>query len=122
MKSETNIQYLRRRLLEKACIFDRVPLVSLSELEKTEWCKEFEVLMRNRLLLGALRYGRMRNKEKGNYSCIRYIINKLEMYCETGNTECLVDVANLALVEFVHSRHPNKHFAAQDDTTHAEVI
>lgn len=36
---------------------------------------------------------------------------RLDMYEKEGNMELLVDIANLALVEYMHSTHPLKHFA-----------
>ena len=49
------------------------------------------------------------------------IVKRLMSYQETGNTELLVDVANLCLCEFVEGKHPNKHFRAVDDGEHVTV-
>ena len=90
---------------------------SLEELKKTEWCSEFEQLMRNRLIMGALRYGPITERTKYNY--IAAAIDKLKLYSSTGNAELLVDCANYCLKEFVVGAHPNKHFYAHDDKNHA---
>lgn len=87
----------------------------IGTLRKTEWSDRFEALMRNRLLMGYFRYGAMNDPAKGNYDIISSAIARLEVYRQSGNLEHLVDVANLCLVEFVHSKHPLKHFDAQDD-------
>jgi hypothetical protein len=58
--------------------------------------------------MGALRYGEIPQKAKYNY--IKSLENRLAQYKETGNTELLVDVANLAMLEFVCGSHPNKHW------------
>ena len=72
--------------------------------------------MRNRLVMGKFRYG-----DKKDYDRIGGIRAKLDMYMKTGNTEFLVDAANLALLEFKIGNHPNKHFKSVDDKYHVEV-
>jgi hypothetical protein len=84
----------------------------MSELEKSEWSPEFEKLMRNRLLVGALRYGRLRAVGKPAYDRIKGAQKRLKQYQQTGNLETLVDVANMMLLEFVEGQHPMRHFNA----------
>lgn len=91
------------------------------ELQLTEWSSEFEQLMRNRLLLGRFRYGKMGDPTKAEYDHIGSIRTRLDLFEETGNLEHLVDIANLCLVEFVHTKHPLAHFAAIDDGIHCET-
>ena len=96
--------------------------VSELQNEDTWYSAEFVKLMKNRLFLGALRYGAFRQYtffRKPQYDLLKTIRRKLKFYEETGNTELLVDIANYALIEFVESRHPNKHFRAADDQGHA---
>ena len=92
---------------------------SLDILRETEWSPRFAQLMRNRLVMGAFRYGRFGSSKKGGYDCLRAIACHAVVYRCTGNLEALVDIANLALVEFVESRHPLKHWTARDDSEHA---
>jgi hypothetical protein len=90
---------------------------TLAGLRESEWSIEFEHLMRNRLLVGSFRYGKMRSKRNEASLTkfhLNYIRDKLERYRFTGNTEMLVDVANLCLVEFEIGDHPKKHFKAED--------
>lgn len=70
--------------------------------------QQFETLMRNRLIMGALRYGRLHAPGKGTYNRPGGIVKRLQQYQETGNLECLVDIANLALLEFEEGTHPLK--------------
>lgn len=52
----TNFENMRLRLLTKAGLVDPpTPKYRLADLERTEWSDSFEQLMRNRLLMGALR-------------------------------------------------------------------
>ena len=96
-------------------------LPSLEDLQRTEWSPEFERLMRNRMITGAYRYGRLKENNKPLYDRTASIRERLKLYEATGNLEHLVDVANLCLCEFVESNHPNKHFKAIDDGVHVEV-
>lgn len=95
---------------------------SLEELRRTEWSSIFESLMKNRLLVGRFRYGRMDDESKGDYDHIGSIRKRLDLYVKSGNKEHLVDIANLCLVEFVHCKHPDAHFDAQDDSEHCKRI
>lgn len=91
---------------------------SLEELRASEWDQEFEDLMRNRLLIGRFRYAAMHDPAKGQYDNINSAIYRLRLYQETGNTEHLVDAANLCMIEKVAGFHPTKHFEAADDGDH----
>lgn len=77
--------------------------------------------MRDRLLMGAIRYGKLGAPGKPQYDCVGEIKRRAGKYEQTGNTEFLVDCANMALVEFVEGAHPQKHFKAIDDGEHARV-
>jgi hypothetical protein len=72
----------------------------LSTLRASEWSERFETLMRARLIMGALRYGRLRAPGKPKYDRVSSMIKRLEEYRRTRNAELLVDTANLALLEF----------------------
>lgn len=116
----TTTNYLRRRLLARAGATESLTESSLDKLKVTEWSPEFEQLMRNRLLIGAYRYGRLGDLNKPQYDRIKGIQMHLTLYQESGNTEHLVDIANIALCEFVEGDHPKKHFRSVDDGEHVE--
>lgn len=102
---------LRQRLWERAGLFPPpVARVSAGELARSEWSPQFERLMRNRLIIGALRHGRLRAIGKPAYDRIQGALKRLFQYRQTGNLEALVDVANLMLLEFEECRHPRAHF------------
>lgn len=94
--------------------------ISIQELQLSEWSYDFEKLMRNRLIMGAFRYGKLHAKGKPQYDRIESCIKRLRRYQETGNKEYLVDTANLCLMEFEEG---NGHFESiDDDNIHCEII
>ena len=95
------------------------PIV-ISELRKTEWSFDFEDLQRARLIIGALRYGKLNAPNKPNWDRPSDMIRRIELYIETHNMEHLVDVGNLAMLEFEEGRHPDRHFLSQDNSQHTE--
>jgi len=114
----TTHQLLHQRVMDQAGIprFSK-RAISISDLCKTQWCDEFEGLMRNRMIIGGMRYGLL-GQQKAKYNQIASIKRRLAKYEETGNTEHLVDIANLCMVEYVDGVHPNKHFNPSDDGEH----
>lgn len=101
--------------------FDDVPPpnASLDELRRTEWSPEFERLMRNRMILGAFRYGRLNAPGKAPYDRMPSIAKRALEYTRTGNLDLLLDVANLAMLEFEEGTHPNRHF---DGEAHRDTV
>ena len=95
---------------------------SLDDLKRTEWSPRFEELMRNRLVMGAFRYGKLKGGGKVSYDQLSAMKKRLQDYEETGNTENLIDVANLALIEFELGNHPNKHWSPTDDSEHCKEV
>lgn len=93
---------------------------TLEELWKTEWSPDFERLMRSALVLGSFRYGRLGETCKPQYDRVKGIIDRIKLYKETGNLILLRDVANLALLEFVEGRHPNRHVDSEIEFKHVE--
>lgn len=111
----TWFQWLRQRLEPPDFSVKRL---TMKDLEK-QWSTKFEQLMRNRLIMGTLRYGSfIDRKTTSNFKIVKSIEHRLKMYESTGNTEHLVDIANLCMVEFVCGYHPTKHFEAIDDGHH----
>ena len=112
---------IRERLLVAAGVIKpdvpKHPL--LSELKLTEWSSEFEQKMRNRLIMGSFRYQRFKDKRKSfEYDCATEAIDRIKRYLKDGNTEHLVDAANMCLLEFEFGDHPQKHFVSIDDGRH----
>lgn len=94
----------------------------LDELRLTQWSPEFETMMRDRLIMGAFRYGTLGNPEKAKYDNIASCLRRLELYRETGDLGLLADVANLCLCEFVEGNHPKAHIAMGDSSEKVEKV
>lgn len=95
---------------------------SLEALEMSEWFPGFERLMRNRLIMGALRYGRLHAPGKPAYNRVASIVRRALNYERTGNLEHLVDIANEAGLEFTESFNPLAHWETQDDAEHTRRV
>ena len=100
---------------------DKAKPISIFELGRSEWSDKFESLMRNRLILGAMRYGKINAPDKPKYNRIEMIRYRLGKYVETGNTEFLVDCANACMLEFIEGSHPDKHFRATEEVSHCKI-
>ena len=117
---KTVFEHLRDHILSKR-ISEPIKVENLDELRRSEWSLTFETLMRNRLIMGAFRYGTLHSNKKPKYDRLESIIKRVTIYKETGNLELLVDIANMCLLEFEEGHHPNKHFHSIDDGQHAEL-
>lgn len=99
----------------------KTPSIDIEALRVSEWSSQFETFMRNRLIMGAIRYGKLHKPGKPIYDRVESIHKRLQLYQETGNQEYLVDIANFALLEFEEGKHPLKHFSSVDDGIHAKI-
>ena len=104
---------LRKRLLSD--VPDRMP--PLEVLRRTERSAEFEEFRMNRKIFGAMRYGRLGAKGKPKYDRVGDMIRRLEAFKIDGNAEHLIDVANLAELEFVEG---DRIIMATDDGEHTK--
>jgi hypothetical protein len=80
----TVTECLRSHALEMAGYFVPCKVPDLDCLQQTEWFPEFERLMRNRLVMGAFRYGLMERKLKQKYDMFGYLQRKVAEYAATG--------------------------------------
>lgn len=115
----TNTEMLRNRLMASvidAAVGDKRE--HKESLRRSEWSPTFERLMRNRLLVGRYRYGRMDRDHDTDYDRVASILHRLTEYQQHGNLEHLVDIANLCMMEFEHATHDQAHFHASDDADH----
>jgi len=104
--AKTLRQFLDERWAEKGVVLTTSDLPILKE---TEWSPKFEQMMRERLIQGAFRYGRLRDRRKPQWDRIARVVAEMAAYKEDGNLERLVDAANMLLLEFEESNHPKRH-------------
>jgi len=118
----TTHEDMRRRLLERAGVFETPEGLDIKALLKSEWCEEFEAGRRRRMVLGAFRYSPLRAQRDMEYDCVGSIISRARRYYDDGNLEHLMDIANIAMVEYATGRHPKRHFSSVDDGEHTRSI
>ena len=85
----------------------------MQDILKTEYSEDFDAKRKNRMIVSYYKYGAV----KDNYGtckvdAIATLKERLRLYEKTGNTEWLVDVANMAMIEFMYPQHPEAHFRA----------
>ena len=96
---------------------------SIDELKRTQMSQRFIELMTNRVVMGTVRYGDWRTGNDGRkFDRVGSIRKRLDEFDRTGNTELMVDIANLAMIEFEITDHPLRHFSAVDDGDHCEEV
>jgi len=113
------LDYIRDSMYKKKGLFLPNSHKPLAKLRKIQWNTLFEKMCRNRLLIGAYRYGELHTESSKSCVSVEDIKKRLDLYTETGNLEYLVDVANYAMLEFTYSKHKNVHFKANDDGIHS---
>jgi hypothetical protein len=84
--------------------------ITIDLLNPSEMSQEFLQGMANRMDLSFMKYGRVADA-KGKVDELASLRKRLQRYEETRNTEWLMDVANIAMIEFMH--HPES-FRATD--------
>jgi hypothetical protein len=80
----------------------------------TEFDKQFVQGMANRMAVSFHKYGPVSDGFPDNIDAISSLQTRLGKYAETGNTEWLMDVANFAMIEYMHPRHKGARFKATD--------
>jgi hypothetical protein len=70
--------------------------------------------MDDRMGVSYCKYGPVADAYPHRVDALASLRKRLEKYEADGNTEWLMDVANFAMIEFMHPRHPRAHFKATD--------
>ena len=89
-------------------------MIDESRIPQTEYSPEFLQGMINRMTMSYYKYGEVRKAYPRLVDAIGSLKLRLERYEQDGNTEDLMDLANYAMIEFMHPRHPKAHFEAGD--------
>lgn len=90
--------------------------MDLEPVLKTEFSKPFVQHMQNAMVVSYYKYGPLVEAYPHKVDAVGSLTERLRKYAETGNTEYLVDVANFAMIEFMHPRHPSAFFEGTDDS------
>src|SRR5262245_34142947 len=80
----------------------------------TEYSEQFLQGMVDRMAVSFAKYGAVSDAYPARVDAVASLRKRLERYEQTGNTEWLMDVANFAMIEFMHPRHADAHFRATD--------
>lgn len=88
--------------------------VSIALAAPTEVSRTFLQGMADRMAISFHKYGPAKVNYPFPANAIESLRKRLSKYEETGNTEWLIDVANFAMIEYMHPGHPEAHFRATD--------
>lgn len=112
-------EHIRQRLL--AAVPDPPkPQPSVADIVAEDWSWPFIQHCLNRIIMGRFRYGKA-SANGAKYDRIGGIRRRLELYQSTGNLEYLVDIANLAQLEFQTPSIDGADFRATDDGEHVAL-
>ena len=116
---------IRENMLRRdGVITDPLPEpISYNDMLALQWGEEWQAvlqLMQNRMVMGGYRYGPTKKQKPYQYDNIGDMHRRLDLFCDTGNMEHLVDVANIAIISCLKKDHPIFHFKATDDGVHAK--
>jgi hypothetical protein len=84
------------------------PLSCTVEKDKLQVFKIIVQSMLNRLIVGEIRYGPPRKRQK----YMTRLLKEAEAYKQTGNAEQLINIANYCILEWIAPEHPKHHFDA----------
>lgn len=90
------------------------PLRWSGAVPKTEFAHSFLQGMLDRMGMSYFKYGAVATAFPNKVNAVDTLKTKLNQYLTTGNKEYLMDVANYAMIEFMHPRHPQAHFRPTD--------
>ncbi len=80
----------------------------------SEVSPQFLRLMIAAMMVSFHKYGALRDAYPERVNAIDSLKKRLDKYRTTGNTEYLIDVANFAMIEFMHPAHAKAHFQPTD--------
>lgn len=80
----------------------------------SETSRRFHKLMDGAMCVSFYKYGHVGDGYPERVNAIDSLKLRLKKYAQTGNAEYLVDVANFAMIEFMHPAHKKAHFKATD--------
>lgn len=82
----------------------------------SEFSQSFTQGMADRMAVSYCKYGAVAEAYPARVDALASLRQRLQRYEHDGNTEWLMDVANFAMIEFLHPRHDRAHFRATDSS------
>jgi hypothetical protein len=90
---------------------------------QTEYSAKFDDIRKKMMVTSYYKYGYAKeNSEKRCVDIIASLEKRLKAYKETGNTEFLADIANFAMIEFMHPQHPKAHYKSTDSNESPGIV
>ncbi len=87
----------------------------MSELcPKSEYSPAYWKRMLHAMAMSFHKYGPVRKAYPHKVNAIASLKARLKLYEETGNADYLIDVANFAMIEFMHPAHETHHDSPTD--------
>lgn len=81
---------------------------------RTEYSHDFLQNMLNAMAVSYHKYGRVKDAYPHKVDALKSLRERINKYIATGNTEYLIDVANFAMIEFMHPHLPDAAYVATD--------
>lgn len=89
--------------------------MDIEEILKTEYSEKFDELRKKAMVTSYYKYGSLKKNVCGKLTQTMPSLQKrVDLYNQTGNTELLVDIANMAMIEFMYPQHPQAHYEPMD--------
>lgn len=89
-------------------------MTTKEQILKRDFSEDFIEKLRNSIVMSHYKYGWMSDTYPELADAIKCLKQRLKMYEDSGNLENLVDVAGFAMIEFMHPKKKNAHFAGTD--------
>ena len=81
---------------------------------RRDFSEEFVRKMKNAIVMSHYKYGWMSETYPDLAQARKCIQERLALYLKTHNTECLVDIANFAMIEFMHPSFEDSRYLPTD--------
>ena len=81
---------------------------------KSEFSERFQTRMLQAMEVSYHKYGKVSDAYPLLVNAIESLKKRLRLYEETGNQDYLVDIANFAMIEFMHPAHTDAHDSPTD--------
>lgn len=80
------------------------------QILKRDYSTEFDSLRQNAIVQSHYKYGWMSETYPELADAFGSLEKRVELYKQTGNADWLIDIANFAMIEFMHPAHRKYHF------------